>query len=99
MVVEIYSRICGLRPRNADRYVILQYTSYRQLSYISGFGAFSTVYSAVFRPPALDDRDDHIVRPETRECAIKVSSSHPDIDQLFKEAKMLGLSRHPNILR
>ncbi|WVQ95479.1 hypothetical protein IAU59_002576 [Kwoniella sp. CBS 9459] len=36
---------------------------------------------------------------EERTCAIKVSTSHPDVEQLFKETRMLTLCRHPNVLR
>ncbi|ORX41094.1 kinase-like domain-containing protein [Kockovaella imperatae] len=36
---------------------------------------------------------------ESRECAIKVSSMYPDAGQMFKESRLLGLSRHPNVLR
>ncbi|OCF45662.1 STE/STE20/FRAY protein kinase [Kwoniella heveanensis CBS 569] len=36
---------------------------------------------------------------EERKCAIKVSTSHPDVEQLFKETRMLTLCRHPNVLR
>jgi serine/threonine-protein kinase OSR1/STK39 len=35
----------------------------------------------------------------TRKCAIKVSSSHPDVELLAKEIKLLSLSRHRNVLR
>ncbi|KAK6906736.1 hypothetical protein I203_100723 [Kwoniella mangroviensis CBS 8507] len=38
-------------------------------------------------------------RSQERICAIKVSTSHPDVDLLSKEIKMLGLCRHPNVLR
>lgn len=34
-----------------------------------------------------------------RRCAIKISSSHPDVQQLFKEARLLSLCKHPNVLR
>ncbi|WVQ85839.1 hypothetical protein IAT38_008007 [Cryptococcus sp. DSM 104549] len=34
-----------------------------------------------------------------RPCAIKVSSSHPDVELLFKEIRLLALCRHPNVLR
>ncbi|WVR08610.1 hypothetical protein IAU60_005665 [Kwoniella sp. DSM 27419] len=34
-----------------------------------------------------------------RDCAVKVSSSHPDVDLLFKETRLLTLCRHPNVLR
>lgn len=34
-----------------------------------------------------------------RPCAIKVSSSHPDVEQLFKEIRLLALCKHPNVLR
>lgn len=34
-----------------------------------------------------------------RDCAIKISSSHADVGQLFKETRLLGLCRHPNVLR
>nr|XP_019008065.1 STE/STE20/FRAY protein kinase [Kwoniella pini CBS 10737]OCF46846.1 STE/STE20/FRAY protein kinase [Kwoniella pini CBS 10737] len=34
-----------------------------------------------------------------RICAIKVSSSHPDVELLSKEIRLLGLCRHPNVLR
>jgi hypothetical protein len=36
---------------------------------------------------------------EERACAVKVSNSHPDVWGLFKEIRLLGLSRHPNVLR
>ncbi|WWC98691.1 hypothetical protein V866_005584 [Kwoniella sp. B9012] len=36
---------------------------------------------------------------QERICAIKVSTSHPDVELLSKEIKMLGLCRHPNVLR
>ncbi|WVF67916.1 hypothetical protein IAT40_002678 [Kwoniella sp. CBS 6097] len=36
---------------------------------------------------------------EERHCAIKVSTTHPDVEQLFKETRMLTLCRHPNVLR
>lgn len=57
-----------------------------------GFGASSTVYAAAFNIPASD-------RGEWRECAVKVSSNSSDLAHLFKEAHMLGLCRHPNVLR
>ena len=58
----------------------------------AGFGASSTVYAAAFTLPnsASDD---------WRECAVKVSSSGSDLAQLSKEAHMLALCRHPNVLR
>ncbi|WWC92176.1 uncharacterized protein L201_007130 [Kwoniella dendrophila CBS 6074] len=34
-----------------------------------------------------------------RICAIKVSTSHPDVELLGREIKMLSLCRHPNVLR
>ncbi|EJT47946.1 hypothetical protein A1Q1_03181 [Trichosporon asahii var. asahii CBS 2479] len=55
-----------------------------------GFGASSTVYSAVFNDP--DSTID-----EWRPCAVKVSST--DLSQLIREAHLLGLCRHPNVLR
>ncbi|GFZ48195.1 hypothetical protein JCM24511_05943 [Saitozyma sp. JCM 24511] len=36
---------------------------------------------------------------QERVCAIKVSSSYPEVDQMWREARLLGLSRHPNVLR
>ena len=65
----------------------------RDANGFSGFGAASTVYSAVFKSPKPTPDRKRI------ECAIKVSSLHPDVDQLFKETRILGLSRHPNVLR
>nr|XP_018259722.1 STE/STE20/FRAY protein kinase [Kwoniella dejecticola CBS 10117]OBR81880.1 STE/STE20/FRAY protein kinase [Kwoniella dejecticola CBS 10117] len=34
-----------------------------------------------------------------RICAIKVSTSHPDVELLNREIKLLGLCKHPNVLR
>jgi hypothetical protein len=48
------------------------------------------VYSAVYRPGEAAGE---------RECAIKVSSQHADVELLFKESRMLSLCRHPNLLR
>lgn len=56
-----------------------------------GFGASSTVYAAAFNVPNSFEGD-------WRECAVKVSSGS-DLSQLTKEAHMLGLCRHPNVLR
>ncbi|ORY29657.1 kinase-like domain-containing protein [Naematelia encephala] len=56
-----------------------------------GFGSYSTVYSATFRVASSD--------MAARTCAIKISSSHPDVEQLLKEARLLGLSRQQNLLR
>lgn len=58
----------------------------------AGFGASSTVYAAAFNIPDS-------ATGAWRECAVKVSSSGSDLAQLSKEAHMLGLCRHPNVLR
>ena len=80
---------------------------------VSGSGAFSTVYSATFRSPTRSYPSENISQDEgsarngmgshayllhPRECAIKISSAHADA-QRFNEARILGLSRHPKVLR
>ncbi|KAL1409831.1 hypothetical protein Q8F55_003830 [Vanrija albida] len=57
-----------------------------------GFGASSTVYAAVFNVPGAGDA-------EWYPCAVKVSSASSDLGQLSKEARLLGLCRHQNVLR
>ncbi len=57
-----------------------------------GFGASSTVYAAAFNVP-------YSPSGEWRECAVKVSSASSDLSLLSKEARMLSLCRHPNVLR
>ncbi|RXK40661.1 STE/STE20/FRAY protein kinase [Tremella mesenterica] len=74
-----------------------------QLGSPVGFGAFSTVYSAIYHPPITSSPNTN-AKPSLhihtgRPCAIKISSLHSDETQLFKETKLLSLSRHPNVLR
>ncbi|BEI79602.1 hypothetical protein CcaverHIS002_0101310 [Cutaneotrichosporon cavernicola] len=57
-----------------------------------GFGASSTVYAAAFNVP-------NSPKGEWRECAVKVSSASSDLGLLSKEARLLSLCRHPNVLR
>lgn len=57
-----------------------------------GFGASSTVYAAAFNDPGSGSG-------EWRECAVKVSSASSDLSLLLKEARLLSLCRHPNVLR
>ncbi|GMK54422.1 hypothetical protein CspeluHIS016_0110080 [Cutaneotrichosporon spelunceum] len=57
-----------------------------------GFGASSTVYAAAFNLPNSPSG-------EWRECAVKVSSASSDLGLLSKEARLLSLCRHPNVLR
>lgn len=83
-----------LRPRRPRRYVRLPsrlvYVLDRPTDTGPGFGASSTVYSAVFNDPNSST-------DEWRPCAVKVSST--DLSQLIREAHLLGLCRHPNVLR
>jgi hypothetical protein len=58
---------------------------------IPGFGASSTVYAAAFNLPGGGG--------DWRHCAVKVSSGSTDLAQLFREAHILALCRHPNVLR
>ncbi|KAK8850449.1 hypothetical protein IAR55_004367 [Kwoniella newhampshirensis] len=39
------------------------------------------------------------IEREERACSIKVSSSHPDLEGLFREIRLLALCKHPNVLR
>ncbi|KAK4687707.1 hypothetical protein P7C73_g2412, partial [Tremellales sp. Uapishka_1] len=74
-----------------------------------GFGASSTVHSGFFRASKKLAGGTDYPQPSSsiripdatggRACAIKVSGVHSDVTQLFKETKLLGLSRHPNVLR
>ncbi|CAK9786559.1 kinase-like protein [Cutaneotrichosporon oleaginosum] len=57
-----------------------------------GFGASSTVYAAAFNVPNSSSG-------EWRECAVKVSSASSDLMLLSREARLLSLCRHPNVLR
>lgn len=57
-----------------------------------GFGASSTVYAGAFNDPES-------TTGSWRECAVKVASAGCDLSQLIKEARLLGLCRHPNVLR
>lgn len=52
---------------------------------------------AVYKPYSI--RADHDKQFAGRPCAIKISSSHPEVLQLWREARLLSLSRHPNVLR
>nr|XP_019051186.1 STE/STE20/FRAY protein kinase [Kwoniella bestiolae CBS 10118]OCF30116.1 STE/STE20/FRAY protein kinase [Kwoniella bestiolae CBS 10118] len=51
------------------------------------------------RPSLSISLPDNRVEVDERICAIKVSTSHPDVELLAKEIKLLGLCRHPNVLR
>ncbi|KAL7422323.1 hypothetical protein Q5752_002969 [Cryptotrichosporon argae] len=63
-----------------------------------GFGASSMVHAGVFKlSVSRDGRKAYT--GEGRECAIKASTTYPDVEQLSREARLLGLCRHPNVLR
>lgn len=63
-----------------------------ELTLAPGFGASAIVYNGVFNVPGSS-------AGEWRECAVKVASAGSDLAQLAKEARLLGLCRHSNVLR
>ncbi|KAJ8462443.1 hypothetical protein ONZ45_g17931 [Pleurotus djamor] len=69
------------------------------LGSIIGFGASSTVYTALYNPPPTPDGQ----KPEPIPCALKVldldSLAPRSLSLLQRETILMSLSKHPNVIR
>lgn len=74
-----------------------------QAIYLPGRKDASTPVSAAgpsgLSKPALGINTSPEGLQDEKLCCVKISAKHPDLEAFFKETRLLGLSRHPNVLR